>query len=79
MHDPWTYKGWDCDPPQQEEQFPCPSCGGAMSDFVFFLDGALCEDCYRQAALEEIADMTTAELAQKLGNHYVLKENWDGN
>ena len=80
MGDPWIYKGWDCDPPEGAEEPGCPSCGGGMSDFVFFRDGgAMCEDCYRQLVMEAIADMTTAELARRMGDHFVLKENWDGN
>lgn len=79
MSDPWPYKGWFCDPPEQEEPPGCPECGGGMSELVYFFDGSpMCEECYRETALEHIHDLTTMEIAELLKDKFILRENWNG-
>ena len=80
MSDPWPYRGWSCDPPEYEEPPGCPECNDGMSEFVYFFDGSpMCEDCYRQKALEHIADMSSVDLRELLKDKFILRENWDGN
>lgn len=76
----YGWEGWSREPPEYEEPPGCPECGDSMSEIVYRFDGkSMCEDCYRQNAMELLADMTTTELRELLNDEFILRENWDGN